>query len=292
MILSNHILSEMPLVIFTILTQAVIGLSFIYAPAYFKAFNEGRANGKNLKNFALFFTIALFVSFIPALFHLNDISHIFNVLNRIGFFYANNEWHIGWMNNEVLFIGLCCALGALLYIKNSKIILIFVIISGILGLFFMSGAYGSMQDSVPTWNFKITLLYFFASAIFLGSIVYYVFFARENHEKRMSFLMGLIGSGLLSTAIVLQTLHVGSIWIMGLVNPFELLGDSYLTMIILSMALIGLSMVSWYLYNYLNDKFSFIFMSYFALICAFLGIFATRILFYGLISTQIMLGHP
>ncbi|EHT1336528.1 hypothetical protein ACTA3W_001574 [Campylobacter jejuni] len=29
----NHILSEMPLVLFTILVQAVIGLSLVYAPA-------------------------------------------------------------------------------------------------------------------------------------------------------------------------------------------------------------------------------------------------------------------
>lgn len=290
MILSNHILSEMPLVIFTILTQAIIGLSFIYAPAYINSLKNNKAY--DLKSFALFYTIAIFVSFLPALFHINDLSNIFNVLNRLGVFYANNEWHIGWMNNEILFIGLCCFFGFLMYLKSNKFMLFMIIICGILGLFFMSGAYGSMQNSVPTWNFKITLLYFFASAIFLGSIVYYVFFARENHEKRMSFLMGLIGSGLLSSAIVLQTLHVGSIWIMGLVNPFDLLGDSYLIMIILSMALIGLSMVSWYLYNYLNDKFSFIFISYFALICAFLGVFTTRVLFYGLISTQIMLGQP
>lgn len=32
----NHILSEMPLVLFTILAQAVIGLSLVYAPAFIK----------------------------------------------------------------------------------------------------------------------------------------------------------------------------------------------------------------------------------------------------------------
>lgn len=34
----NHILSEMPLVLFTILVQAVIGLSFVYAPAFIKGY--------------------------------------------------------------------------------------------------------------------------------------------------------------------------------------------------------------------------------------------------------------
>lgn len=50
---------------------------------------------------------------------------------------------------------------------------------------------------------------FFASAIFLGAIVYYCFFENSEHERKMSFFTGLIGIGLLSTAIVLQTLHVG-----------------------------------------------------------------------------------
>ncbi|HED7286802.1 TPA: dimethyl sulfoxide reductase anchor subunit [Campylobacter jejuni] len=69
------------------------------------------------------------------------------------------------------------------------------LICGILGLFFMSGTYDSMQESVPTWDFKITLLYFFASTIFLGAIVYYCFFENSEHEK-MSFFTGLIGIGL------------------------------------------------------------------------------------------------
>lgn len=283
----SHILSEMPLVLFTILAQAIIGLSLVYAPAFL----NGYKNNTNLKSFGLFLGIGMIIAFIPSLFHLNDISHIFNVLNRMGMFYANNEWHMGWMNNEILFIGLVCALGFLLYIKAEKWILFLTLICGILGLFFMSGAYGSMQDSVPTWNFKITLLYFFASAIFLGAIVYYCFFENSEHERKMSFFAGLIGIGLLSTAIVLQTLHVGQTWIMGLVNPFELLGGAYIWFISLSFAFLGLGIVTWYLHNYLHEKFKSKFFAYFALVSALLGVFATRMLFYGLISTQIMLGH-
>lgn len=47
----------------------------------------------------------------------------------------------------------------------------------------MSGTYDSMQESVPTWDFKITLLYFFASTIFLGAIVYYCFLKIANMKK-------------------------------------------------------------------------------------------------------------
>ncbi|HED4582924.1 TPA: dimethyl sulfoxide reductase anchor subunit [Campylobacter jejuni] len=283
----NHILSEIPLVLFTILAQAVIGLSLVYAPAFI----NGYKNYANLKSFGLTLGIAMIAAFIPSFFHLNDITHIFNVLNRMGVFYANNEWHIGWMNNEILFVSLVCALGFLLYLKTSNWVFYLTLICGILGLFFMSGAYGSMQESVPTWDFKITLLYFFASAIFLGAIVYYCFFENSEHERKMSFFTGLIGIGLLSTAIVLQTLHVGQTWIMGLVNPFELLGGTYDWFISLSFAFLGLGIVTWYLHNYLHEKFKSKFFAYFALLCAFLGVFTTRMLFYGLISTQIMLGH-
>ncbi|MBZ7970371.1 dimethyl sulfoxide reductase anchor subunit [Campylobacter sp. RM3125] len=284
----NHIFSEMPLVLFTILAQAVIGLSFVYTPAFL----NGYKNFTHLKYFGLFLGIAMIIAFIPSFFHLNDIKHIFNVINRIGFFYANNQWYIGWMNNEILFSSLVCIFGFLLYYKNKKWIFFLALLSGILGIFFMSGAYGSMEKSVPTWDFKITLLYFFASAIFLGSVLYYCFFEKSKHERKMSFFAGLIGIGLLSTAIVLQTLHVGQTWIMGLVNPFELLGGTYIWFISLSFAFLGLSITCWYLNNYLYEKFQSKFFTYFALLCAFIGVFITRMLFYGLISTQIMLGYP
>lgn len=194
------------------------------------------------------------------------------------------------MNNEILFVSLVCALGFLLYLKTSNWVFYLTLICGILGLFFMSGAYGSMQESVPTWDFKITLLYFFASTIFLGAIVYYCFFENSEHEKNVVFYR-TYGHRALSTAIVLQTLHVGQTWIMGLVNPFELLGGTYDWFISLSFAFLGLGIVTWYLHNYLHEKFKSKFFAYFALLCAFLGVFTTRMLFYGLISTQIMLGH-
>ncbi|WP_239820774.1 hypothetical protein [Campylobacter molothri] len=111
-------------------------------------------------------------------------------------------------------------------------------------------------------------------------------------KEKCLFFAGLIGIGLLSTAIVLQTLHVGQTWIMGLVNPFELLGGTYIWFISLSFAFLGLSITCWYLNNYLYEKFQSKFFTYFALLCAFIGVFITRMLFYGLISTQIMLGYP
>ncbi len=42
---------------------------------------------------------------------------------------------------------------------------------------------------------------------------------------------------------------------MGLVNPFELLGGTYDWFISLSFAFLGLGIVTWYLHNYLHEKF-------------------------------------
>ncbi|WP_179854281.1 hypothetical protein, partial [Campylobacter coli] len=66
----------------------------------------------------------------------------------------------------------------------------------------------------------------------------------------------------------LQTLHVGQTWIMGLVNPFELLGGAYIWFISLSFAFLGLGIVTWYLHNYLHEKFKSKFFAYFALVSA------------------------
>ncbi|MCW1316278.1 hypothetical protein OLO85_02755 [Campylobacter jejuni] len=52
----------------------------------------------------------------------------------------------------------------------------------------------------------------------------------------------------------------------------------------LSFAFLGLGIVTWYLHNYLHEKFKSKFFTYFALLCAFLGVFTTKMLFYGLIS--------
>lgn len=287
MMLFESIMSEMPLVLFTILSQAVIGLSFVYIPAFI----NGYKNMAHLKSFGLILAVSMFVALLPSFFHLNDIFHIFSVLNRMGMFYANNEWHIGWMNNEILFVGLVLALGILLYFKTQKWIVYVVVLCGILALFFMSGAYGSMEASVPTWSFKITLLYFFSSAFFLGAISYYCFFEEGEHERKMAFLVGLFGVGLLSTSIVLQTLHVGSTWIMGMVNPFEILHGAYPMFIIVSMSFLGFAMIAWYAHNYLHHKFPNKIIAYIALASAFIGVFTTRVLFYGLISTHIMLGQ-
>ncbi|MSN95748.1 hypothetical protein F1B92_00815 [Campylobacter sp. FMV-PI01] len=85
-----------------------MGLIFVYAPAHYKGYRL------NLKKFGLFTVVAMGLAMLPSVFHLGDITHSLNFLRRMGVFYANNEWHIGWMNNEVAFAGFVLLFGGLL----------------------------------------------------------------------------------------------------------------------------------------------------------------------------------
>ena len=281
MTLFNIIAHEIPLVFFTVFAQAVIGMIFVYTPAYAKGYKD------NLKKFGLFSAIAMGLAILPSVFHLGDITHSLNFIRRMGVFYANNEWHIGWMNNEVACASLVVLFAGLLWLKGNKIFLYLALISGILCIFFMAGAYGSMQRTVTTWRFDVTLLYFYASMFFLGGLMYHLFFAKDEHEEKMAFLVGLFGGGLLLTSIVFQTLHLGNVQVAGIINPFDLLHGNYAKFIFIGAFLIGLSMVVWYTNNYLRNKCSV--MAAIALILGLLGVLATRAVFYGLVNTHVML---
>ncbi|NLK66356.1 MAG: dimethyl sulfoxide reductase anchor subunit [Campylobacteraceae bacterium] len=281
MTLFNIIAHEIPLLFFTVFAQAVIGLIFVYTPAYWKGYKT------DLKRFGLFTTIAMGLAILPSVFHLGDITHSLNFIRRMGVFYANNEWHIGWMNNEVAFAGLVVLFGGLLWLKEKRVFLHLALACGILCIFFMAGAYGSMQKTVTTWRFDITLLSFYSSMFFLGGLMYHTFFAQSEHEEKMAFLVGLFGGGLLLVSIVFQTLHLGNVQVAGIINPFDLLKGNYAKFIFGGALLVGASMIIWYINNYLRKKCYI--ASALALILGTLGVLAIRAIFYGLVNTHVML---
>lgn len=153
-------------------------------------------------------------------------------------------------------------------------------------VFFMAGAYGSMQETVTTWRFDITLVYFFSSGLYLGGLAYHLFFAKNLHEEKMAFLMGLIGSGILLSSVVFQTLHLGDLEVAGITNVFNLLHGDYAKIVFYGASFMGFGMITWYFNGYLRQKNKFI--ALIAFISAMIGVLMTRIIFYGLINTHIM----
>ncbi|PSM52980.1 anaerobic DMSO reductase DmsABC, chain C, anchor subunit [Campylobacter blaseri] len=273
---------ELPLVLFTVLAQAVVGMIFVYTPAYLNGYKDE----SDLKFFGIFTAIAFAIAMLPSVFHLGDITHALNFIRRMGIFYANNEWHIGWMNNEVAAGGLTMLFAFVLFLKPKKIFLFITLIFGLLCIFFMVGAYGTMQKTVTTWRFDVTFFYFFSSMLFLGGFMYHLFFAKDEHEEKMAFLVGLFGSGILMTSIIFQTLHLGSTTVAGTTDPFELLGGRYGDYILYGTGFIGAGIMIWYLNNYLRNKSKFI--ATIALLCALAGVLFTRAIFYGMINTNVM----
>lgn len=274
--------TELPLVLFTTFFQAVVGLIFVYTPAFIK----GYKSQNELKNFGLFSFFALFFALLPSIFHLGDITHVFSFLKKLVMFKLNGEWHINYMNNEVMCAGISLIFALLLYLKTNRNFLFLSLFFGLLCIFFMAGAYGSMQESVTTWRFDITLFYFYSSALFLGGIFYHLVFAKDIYEEKMAFLVGLFGIGILITSIVFQTLHLGNVVVAGVINPFDLLNGNYGNFILASAVLIGLAMLLWYFNNYLNKKNKA--LAFVAFLVALLGVMISRIIFYGLINTHIM----
>lgn len=92
-----------------------MGLIFVYTPAHYRGYKL------NLKKFGLF--VAMSLAMFSSIFHLGDITHSLNFLRRMGVFYANNEWHIGLINNEVAFAGLVLLFGGLLWLKEKRVFL-------------------------------------------------------------------------------------------------------------------------------------------------------------------------
>lgn len=237
--LSNIFMHEMPLVLFTTFSQCSIGFLFVFTYFYFK----DKASNLELKKFGLTLSVLMAISIIPAFFHLGDIFHAFNIIKRLGVFYFNNSWHIGWMNNEIAFVGLVFVFGALMYFYQKNWLLILANICGILGIFFMAGAYGSMSKTVVLWDFGITMVMFYSAAILLGAIMYSVLIKSDENRQKTLFLVGLFGVGVHFSSIFFQTIHVGTANVTGLSNHYEILGGYYGNFIIVCSMFLGLSMM-------------------------------------------------
>ncbi|CZE45942.1 dimethyl sulfoxide reductase anchor subunit family protein [Campylobacter geochelonis] len=283
MTLYDIVIHELPLVLFTTFSQCSIGFLWIWTYFYFK--NKGEKD--QLSKFGLKIGILMVISIIPAFFHLGDITNAFKIIYRLGFFIeSNGSYHIGWMNNEIAFVGLVCLFGFALCKWQKNFLLILANLSGVLGIFFMAGAYGSMSKSVVMWDFNITLVMFYSAAIFLGAIMYHLLGFKDENSQKVAFLLGLLGVGVHFSSIFFQTLHVGQTWVMGVENPYDMLDGFYFKFIVWCSSLLGFSVLLWGINKFfIKSKIA---LPYLTLVCAGVGVIIARVLFYGLINTTIM----
>ena len=286
MTLSNIIIGELPLVFFTVVAQAAVGLSLLYALCT-KLSLDSKVNSH--KNFGALFLALTCFGIIASVFHLGDPLHAPYMILRMAGFSQNGTWIVSWLPLEILGIGVMALLGIIIMLRGSLIAIYTLPFVGFLTLFAMSGIYGSMAQVVPTWNFGLTFLLFCASALLLGGFTYRAFFAEVTKEIALSSLASIGGFVLFALALLLYTLHNAEVRIDTIANVFDLMHGYYGCFVGGGLILAGLALMLNIYKDLLPDCFTCNMLKL-SLAIVFVGVLATRVAFYGLITTHFFIG--
>ncbi|WP_411752217.1 dimethyl sulfoxide reductase anchor subunit family protein [Serratia sp. (in: enterobacteria)] len=158
---------EWPLIIFTLLVQASVGITL------FTTFNlvvaKSGLDGQEKRRYALpFMLIALIAG---ALGLMVSTAHLGYPLNA---FHALRHVESSWLSREIIFASLYLAflgLGTLIALISKRLSLALLLVASLLGIvdvFCMSAIY--VHSSVVTWMHVNTYLMFFGSVLSLGAV--------------------------------------------------------------------------------------------------------------------------
>lgn len=277
MTLYNSFIEELPLILFTVIAQGAVGFSLLYAVN-----NANNAlEDRSYKRFGIVFITFVVIAMLASIFHLGDPLHIPYMLTRVFGFTQNGEHIISWLPLEIVGISLMILIGLVVFFKGNKTAIYLLPIAGIAMLYAMGNIYGSMENTIPTWDLKLTIFLFFASALFLGSLAYIAFIAKSHKEHKLSMFLAVVGFVLFALALVLYTLHLGNLRVDAVKNIFDLASGDYGLFIGWGVALCGASLAL------ISIKVN---LSKIAFLLALVGLFLTRIVFYGLITSHLFIG--
>lgn len=280
MTLYNSFIEELPLILFTVVAQSAVGFSLVYA------LNNGSSaiEDKSYKKFGVIFVALVILGMIISIFHLGDPLHAPYMITRIFGFTQDGNFVISWLPLEIVGLSLMVLLGLYVFFKGTKTAIYILPIAGIAMLFAMSNIYGSMAVTIPTWNLNLTILLFFSSALLLGSIAYAAFIAKNSNEFKIAKVTTILGFVLFVLALALYTFHIGNLRLDAISNIFNLADGNYASLITWGIILCGFALVLVFIDNEqaLLTKLAFV--------IAMVGVFLTRILFYGLITSHMFLG--
>ncbi|AFL68199.1 DMSO reductase anchor subunit [Sulfurospirillum barnesii SES-3] len=279
MTLSNLIVSELPLVIFTVMAQASVGFSLIYALHYTQHTALEHAY------FSKLFLVFMGLSVVASLFHLGDPFHAPYMMVHL--FQSTT---IAWLPLEILGVGSVMALAFLYLLKKIPSLLYALPFFGILTLFAMSGIYGSMSNTLPTWDFGLTFFLFASSALVLGGVCYRLFCANDAHKINQAFFISLLGFIFFAMSLVLYTIHIGSVRIEGIENVFEMMHGYYGFFTGGGLLLMGLGLALIFYNDSVKTRFTCKGQIATSFALCMVGLALTRIAFYGLITNHLFLG--
>ncbi|WP_386691444.1 Anaerobic dimethyl sulfoxide reductase chain C [Lonepinella sp. MS14434] len=171
-------LHELPLVIFTVLAQSVVGAWLIFCVI---ANNQSQSSRIYLNKALLVLLILLGIGFIASILHLGTPIRAFNSLNRVGESMLSNEIAGGAV--FFAFAGIYWLLSLLnkLSEKMDKFLRILTALCGLVFMYMMNNVYHI--DTVPTWNSSLTSWQFYLTIVIGGCALGYTLWQPNPHKS-------------------------------------------------------------------------------------------------------------
>lgn len=281
MTLYNSFIEELPLILFTVIAQSAVGLSFLYS------LNNGITlsnEPSNHKKFATIFLGLTLLGMLISVFHLGDPLHAPYMITRLFGFTQDGTYIVSWLPLEILGLGAMLLVGLIIFLRNSRLAVLLLPIVGFAMLIAMSNIYGSMAHTIVTWDLGLTLILFFSSALLVGSFAYMAFF--HTNISYLNIGVSLVGFIFFTLSLFLYSYYLGNLKLDFIHNVFDLADGYYAKLIGWGIVLNGLSLVLVFVAH--STKSSL--LPLLAFLCSLVGVFLTRIIFYGLIVSQVFLG--
>ena len=272
-------LHELPLVIFTVLAQSVVGAFLLFSMVLFTTQDKFY---RAYVHKAMFILLAMLgVGFIASLAHLGSPFRAFNSLNRVGESTLSNEIASGALFFAI--VGLYWLLSVFDKLPKvfGSLLLVFASAVGLLFMYMMNMVYHI--STVPTWDSHFTTWGFYLTVILSGFTLGYALLHTERSDgNSVSWVPTVVSIAALVASVVsmYQGFALGDI-VTSAQKATALVPD-FATLTALRFTLIGLAVVCLF---YAVHKPSSIVTKIFAVLCILVGEMIGRTLFYGLHMT-------
>ncbi|SMB84058.1 anaerobic dimethyl sulfoxide reductase subunit C (DMSO reductase anchor subunit) [Pasteurella testudinis DSM 23072] len=190
-------LHELPLIIFTVLAQSVVGATLVLS------LSQNEIKQKNTKLFILLVLMA--AGFLASIMHLGSPLRAFNSLNRIGESMLSNEIASGSVFFAALGLYWLLTVSGKMPANLNKIWLIVTALLGLVFMYMMNQVYHI--STVPTWNSSLTSYSFYLTVMTAGFCLGYALF-RQAAWLRTVIVIGIF---VIAILIVYQSLELAAI---------------------------------------------------------------------------------
>lgn len=203
-------LHELPLILFTVLAQSVVGAFLVFAFVLLK--NENEASRRYIHRVMFVLLVLLGVGFVSSTLHLGSPFRAFNSLNRVGQSMLSNEIASG-----STFFALAGGYWLLSMLNKlprvvEKIGLILTALLGIVFMYMMANLY--RIPTVPTWNTPLTPIMFYLTALVGGIALAYALLQPNRHKNyclKMLPWAYLVGVLLIAVSAIYQGFSLAGI---------------------------------------------------------------------------------